>query len=101
MKALESMQASLEAETRGKTEAIKAKKKLEANINEMEMSVDVANRSRADQEKTIKRFQTQLYELEREVCEEFNVQTFFYKFIFWFDPQFQDVFRSKIFEICD
>ena len=54
------MQASLEAEARGKAEAIRAKKKLENDINELEMSSDGANRSRAEAEKMIKKYQTQV-----------------------------------------
>ena len=54
------MQASLEAEARGKAEAIRAKKKLENDINELEMSADGANRSRAEAEKMIKKYQTQV-----------------------------------------
>ena len=51
------MQASLEAESRGKTEAMRVKKKLEQDINELEVALDSANRGRADADKNIKRFQ--------------------------------------------
>ncbi len=36
-RALDSMQASLEAEARGKADAMRVKKKLEADINELEV----------------------------------------------------------------
>ena len=54
------MQASLEAETRAKTEALRAKKKLEQDINELEMAADDANRARAECEKIIKKMQQQV-----------------------------------------
>jgi len=54
-RALDSMQASLEAETNGKTEALRMKKKLETDINELEIALDHANKSNAEAQKTIKR----------------------------------------------
>ena len=38
------MQASLEAETRAKAEALRIKKKIETEINELEIALDHANR---------------------------------------------------------
>lgn len=38
------MQASLEAEAKGKAEALRMKKKLEADINELEIALDHANK---------------------------------------------------------
>ncbi|EDW28735.1 GL18785 [Drosophila persimilis] len=46
-RALDSMQASLEAEAKGKAEALRMKKKLEADINELEIALDHANKPRA------------------------------------------------------
>ena len=51
------MNASLEAESKGKTEALRIKKKLEQDINELEVALDGANRGRADMEKNVKRLQ--------------------------------------------
>jgi len=66
-RALESVQASLEAESRAKTEALRAKKKLEQDINELEMAADDANRGRAECEKIIKKIQAStLQSLKRE-----------------------------------
>ena len=67
---MESMQASLEAETKAKTEAMRAKKKLEQDINELEAAADGANRGRAEAEKTIKRLQAMLADLQRAADEE-------------------------------
>ncbi|KAK6169002.1 hypothetical protein SNE40_020136 [Patella caerulea] len=66
---IESMQASLEAETKGKIEAMKIKKQLEHGINGLEIALDGANRSRVDIEKTIKRYQLQITEIESR-CED-------------------------------
>ena len=54
---MDSMQASLEAETRAKAEALRIKKKLESDINELEIALDHANRANAEANKSIKRFQ--------------------------------------------
>merc|ERR1712121_416320 len=54
-RAIESMQASLEAESKGKAEALRAKKKLESDINELEISLDHANKANSDLQKHIKK----------------------------------------------
>lgn len=43
-RSLESVQASLDAESRGRADAVRAKKKLESDINELEIALDGANR---------------------------------------------------------
>ena len=58
------MEASLEAETRGRTEATKMKKKLEHDIGELEVALDTANRIRNEQEKNAKKFQQQMQEYQ-------------------------------------
>merc|ERR1712227_44496 len=63
-RAMDSMQASLEAENRAKTEALRIKKKLESDINELEIALDHANKANAEAHKSIKRFQAQLREVE-------------------------------------
>ncbi|CAF3451696.1 unnamed protein product [Rotaria socialis] len=69
-RALESMQASLEAETRSKAEALKQKKKLESDINELEVALDHANRSNADLQKTLKKIQVTVTELQIQIEDE-------------------------------
>ncbi|TKR70123.1 hypothetical protein L596_022184 [Steinernema carpocapsae] len=69
-RALESMQATLEAETKGKQEALRIKKKLESDINELEIALDHANKANADAQKNIKRYQEQVRELQMQVEEE-------------------------------
>merc|ERR1719245_1498598 len=61
---MESMQASLEAEARAKAEALRIKKKLEADINELEIALDHANKANAEAHKGIKRYQGQLRDVE-------------------------------------
>ncbi|XP_052069633.1 myosin heavy chain, striated muscle-like isoform X2 [Mytilus californianus] len=69
-RALDSMQASLEAEAKGKTEAMRIKKKLEQDINELEIALDSSNRAKAELEKNIKRYQQQVSEMQRQIEEE-------------------------------
>merc|ERR1719347_611876 len=69
-RALDSIQASLEAEVRGKSEALKMKKKLEHDINELETALDGANRGRSEAEKNIKKYQIQIREIQVVVEEE-------------------------------
>merc|ERR1712139_463090 len=54
-RAMDSMQASLEAEAKGKVEALRMKKKLEQDINELEIALDHANKANAEGQKAIKR----------------------------------------------
>merc|ERR1712088_713015 len=63
-RAMDSLQASLDAENRAKTEALRIKKKLESDINELEIALDHANKANAEAHKSIKRFQAQLREVE-------------------------------------
>merc|ERR1711970_921376 len=63
-RAMDSMQASLECEQRAKAEALRMKRKLEGDINDLEISVDQANKANNEAQKSIKRYQTQLREAE-------------------------------------
>merc|ERR1711962_1270378 len=56
-RAMDSMQASLGAESRAKAEALRIKKKLESDINELEIALDHAHKSNAEALKSIKRYQ--------------------------------------------
>merc|ERR1711902_207954 len=59
-RAMESLGASLENEQRAKAEALRIKKKLEGDINELEIGLDHANKANAEGLKAIKRYQGQL-----------------------------------------
>merc|ERR1712173_301386 len=69
-RAMESMQASLEAESRAKGEALRIKKKLESDINELEIALDHSNKANAEAHKSIKRYQGQLRDVESLLEEE-------------------------------
>merc|ERR1711936_214892 len=56
-RAMESMQASLETEQKAKAEALRIKKKLEGEINELEIALDHANKANNEAQKSIKRYQ--------------------------------------------
>ena len=61
---MDSLQASLEAEARAKAEALRIKKKLESDINELEIALDHANKANSEAHKSIKRYQQQLRDVE-------------------------------------
>jgi len=63
-RAMDSMQASLESEQRAKAEALRIKKKLEGDINELEIALDHANKANNEAQKSIKRSQTQMRDCE-------------------------------------
>ncbi|XP_037074828.1 myosin heavy chain, muscle-like [Pollicipes pollicipes] len=67
---MESMQASLEAEAKGRAEAMRMKKKLETDINELEVSVERANIETMEGQKTIKRVQAELRDVQVQLEEE-------------------------------
>merc|ERR550539_2346262 len=59
---MESMSASLEAEQKAKGEALRVKKALEGEINELEIGLDHANKANSEGLKSVKRYQAQLKE---------------------------------------
>ncbi|GIY95901.1 hypothetical protein CEXT_768515 [Caerostris extrusa] len=69
-RAIDSMQASLEAEAKGKAEALRMKKKLESDINTLEIALDHANKANAEAQKNIKKYQIQLKEIQQALEEE-------------------------------
>ncbi|UYV66622.1 unc-54 [Cordylochernes scorpioides] len=69
-RAIDSMQASLEAEAKGRAEALRLKKKLESDINELEIALDHANKASAEAQKNVKRLQTQAREAQQALEEE-------------------------------
>merc|ERR1712045_974146 len=69
-RAMDSMQASLEAESRAKAEALRIKKKLESDINELEIALDHSNKANSEAQKSIKRYQGQLRDTESLLEEE-------------------------------
>merc|ERR1719210_3264319 len=70
-RALDSMQASLEAEARTKEEALRIKKKYEGDINEMEIALDHANKAHAE---AMKRTHMQLGDVNAAIEEERKIK---------------------------
>ena len=62
---MDSIQASLEAEGQAKQEALRIKKKLESDINDLEIALDHSNKANAEAHKSIKRYQGQLRDVEQ------------------------------------
>lgn len=47
---------------------MRLKKKLESDINELEIALDHANQANAEAQKNVKRYQDQMRELQQQVC---------------------------------
>ncbi|XP_054628952.1 myosin-7B-like [Dunckerocampus dactyliophorus] len=56
----EAMQASLEAEIRSRSEAVRLRKKMESDLNEMEVQLSHANKQAAESQKTITQLQAHI-----------------------------------------
>jgi len=69
-RSIESMQASLENETRAKGEAIRQKKKLEADMNELNIALEHANGSNDESQATIKKYQAMIKDAQIALEEE-------------------------------
>merc|ERR1719510_2074417 len=70
MKAVDGMQAALEQESKGKAEALRMKKKLEADVVELEMSLDHANAANGETQKSIKRYHQQIRDVQTKLEDE-------------------------------
>ena len=57
---VDGLQSSLEAETRSRNEALRLKKKMEGDLNEMEIQLSQANRQAAEAQKQLKGVHTHL-----------------------------------------
>ncbi|CAL8304773.1 unnamed protein product [Merluccius merluccius] len=69
-RAVESLQASLEAEAKGRSEALRMKKKMEGDLNEMEVQLEHANRNNTELCKMLKKMQQQIKDLQVQMDEE-------------------------------
>ncbi|KAG7316964.1 hypothetical protein KOW79_019262 [Hemibagrus wyckioides] len=72
-RAVESLQASLEAEAKGRAEALRLKKKMESDLNEMEIQLDHANKNNSELVKTLKRLQQQIKDMQVQMDEDARV----------------------------
>ncbi|NXP57803.1 MYH7 protein, partial [Chloropsis cyanopogon] len=66
-RAMDSMQASLDAEARAKNEAVRLRKKMEGDLNEMEIQLSHANRQAAEFQKLSRQLQAQIKDLQIEL----------------------------------
>merc|ERR1719370_1602731 len=69
-KALDSMQAALETEAKGKAEALRMKKKLEADAADLSLALEHAIAGNAETQNTIKKYQLQVRDAQAKVDEE-------------------------------
>merc|ERR1711887_401228 len=69
-KALDSMQAALETEAKGKAEALRMKKKLEADAADLSLALEHAIAGNAETQNTIKKYQNQVRDAQAKVDEE-------------------------------
>merc|ERR1739844_317945 len=63
-KAIEGMQATIEAESKAKAEALRMKKKLESDVVDLDTSLEHANAANADTQKVIKKYQLSLRDVQ-------------------------------------
>lgn len=68
------MQSSLEVEARNKVDALRMKKKLEQDINDLELALDGMNKSKAEVEKNYKKYQQQIRDLQQLLDDEQRVR---------------------------
>uniref|UniRef100_A0A8B9LJ79 Myosin, heavy chain 7B, cardiac muscle, beta b n=1 Tax=Astyanax mexicanus TaxID=7994 RepID=A0A8B9LJ79_ASTMX len=66
---VESMQTSLDAEARARNEAIRVKKKMEGDLNEMEIHLSHANKQAVESQKMVRHLQVQIKDLQLELDE--------------------------------
>merc|ERR1712076_179406 len=59
-RALESMQSTLDSESKARAEAVRQKKKIESDFNDIEIQLGHANRTATDSQKNVKTLQTQV-----------------------------------------
>merc|ERR1719418_46182 len=69
-KATDSMQAALEQESRGKAEALRMKKKLEADVSALDVSLEHANAANIETQKTIKVYHQKIRDSQQRLEDE-------------------------------
>lgn len=75
LRAIDSMQASIDAEARGKAEGLRTKKKMEASINELEISLDGVNRQRLEMDKQIKKQLVSIKDIQNSLYDEARIES--------------------------
>jgi len=74
-RAIDSLQSSLEAEAKGRAEAIRMKKKLETDIHELELALDSANKANGDISKQIKKLNFDMKDYQERLSEEQRISS--------------------------
>merc|ERR1712109_439216 len=69
-KGIEGMQSALEAEAKGKAEAMRMKKKLESDVGELEIALEHSNANNLETQKAIKKYQTQIRDAAAKLADE-------------------------------
>merc|ERR1712029_117381 len=69
-KGLEGMQSALEAEAKGKAEALRMKKKLESDVGELEIALEHSNANNVETQKAIKKYQAQIRDAATKLADE-------------------------------
>merc|ERR1712025_867131 len=69
-KGIEGMQSALEAEAKGKAEAMRMKKKLESDVGELEIALEHSNANNLETQKAIKKYQGQIREAAAKLDDE-------------------------------
>merc|ERR1719187_2000461 len=69
-KAVESMQAALETESKGKAEALRMKKKLESDVGDLDLALEHANAGALETQGTIKKYHLQVRDAQIKVDDE-------------------------------
>merc|ERR1712051_96919 len=69
-KATDSMQGALEQESRGKAEALRMKKKLEADVAELDVSLEHPNCANIETQKTIKQYHSKIRDAQAKLEDE-------------------------------
>jgi len=69
-RAVDSLQGSLEGEAKAKAEALRMKKKLESDINELEIALDVSNKNNGDLQRHIKKIQNDVKDIQVRIEDE-------------------------------
>jgi len=75
MRATDSMQASIDAEARGKVEGLRTKKKMETTINELEIALDGVNRLRLEMDKQMKKQLLQIKDIQNSLYDEARIES--------------------------
>jgi phage shock protein A len=57
----------LDNETKGRADLLRAKKKLESDINDLEIACDQANKANADAQRNARQFHENIRELQQQV----------------------------------